>query len=162
MYSFSVEIYSFSVEMYLFSVELYAINMEMNTDGVEILSFSVEIEPNDVEMYLHDAEQQGFDAEDYPNDVEMRWVDIAMQILDVEISVDFPLSVTFISTSNKKISTSIRDGVEKYLCTATPRSFDVAVCGAGVEEWAMDVEDAPSDVAEISSRAAPGSLTACR
>jgi hypothetical protein len=91
------------------------------------------------------------DAEHYPNDVEMRSVDAATQILDVARFADFP-------TSPASISTSIRNGVERYACIATPKSFDVAAYGAGVEEWAVYVEDAPSDVAEISSIVAPGSL----
>jgi hypothetical protein len=81
----------------------------------------------------------------------MRSVDAARQPFGVAIFVDFPTSTT-------SSSTSIRDGVERCVGIATSMSCDVAAYEAGVEEWAMDVEDTPSDVAEISSRAVAGSL----
>ena len=82
-----------------------------------------------------------------------------MQNFNVGVFTDFPTSPAFISMLNRHIATSIRDGVEKCACIATSKSFGVADCGAGVEEWAMDVEDFPSDVEEISPRAAPYRLT---
>jgi len=102
------------------------------------------------------------DAEHHPDDVEMRLADVAMRTVDVARFADFPTSFVFSSTSNGSISTSIRDGVERCACIATPKSFDVAAYGAGVEEWAMDVENISVDVAEISPGGAPGSLAAGR
>lgn len=107
-------------------------SVAINENGVEILGFNVESEP----------------------------AVVAMKAFVVEPFVNSPTSIPFISTSNREIATPDRDGVELWACIATQKRFDVAAYEAGVEEWEMDVEDAWSDVAEISGGAAPGSLAA--